>query len=176
MFLALDPRRLPASSSGATRFDTAHRDASQKAKSPYSCQRHAGSFYSGEFGASRDVNRAPGSRLDPRPDSDRQAADRAPDRDRGAAGADSDQIADRTTWGAEARRLAVDSDADPVPAAGRAHPAAVAVIRGAGIAVVAGPDAAPVPIRPSLAGGHPALAGADRGGGDDPAGEGRPQP
>src|SRR2546426_7158146 len=174
MFLALDPRRLPASSLGATRFDRAHRDASQKAKSRYSCQRHAGSFYSGEFGASRDVNRAPGYRLDPRPDSDRQAADRGPDRDRGAGGADSDRTPDRTTRAA-AHRLAVDLGADPVPAAVRAHPAAVAVMRGAVIGVV-GPDAEPVRIRRSPAGGHRALADADRGVADHPAGEGRSRP
>src|SRR3989442_5197462 len=161
MFLALDPRRLPASSSGATRFDTAHRDASQKAKSRYSCQRHAGSFYSGEFGSSRDVNRAPGYHLDPRPDSHPQAADRGPDRDRGAGGADSDRTPDRTTRAA-AHRLAVDLGADPVPAAVRAHPAAVAVMRGAGIGV-AGPDPEPGPVRRSPSGGHGGLAPADPG-------------
>src|ERR1700675_4597197 len=59
MFLALDPRRLPAFSSGAPRFDTEHRYPSQKAKSRYSCQRPAGPFYSGEFADPEGISLAP---------------------------------------------------------------------------------------------------------------------
>ena len=66
------------------------------------------------------VSRAPDYRWDPRPDSDRQAEDRALDPAPGAAGADWDRIADRRTRAAAARRLAVDLDADPGRAACRA--------------------------------------------------------